>query len=478
MKNVLGKKYPFGELISLAVMSFIAMGCGRGFETNVIAPHTGNELFEQEVAPYDTTPEEIKSLENIIKSDLAYEIKSVPPHTYYVYSTRLNIRSEPQIRDENIVGALNLNDEVQVIGIVSDTVFVEVQILKTVAKLKSASTYFVAKDYLSINRNEVLQDSSRNNYFLVQNIATEKLRIYKKLCDDGRCAHKMVFESDVVVGEKTRNQSTMTVLGSFNIIKWVKFYEDGGQKYPSWYDPNYPKVPEVGAGLFSWTSSEALPYRGSKVRGAFGWYTAHVGPNSYYQWTHGTIGWGADKTKYIDITRGFFSNLFSDPRSHGCTRTDNESIAYIRHILDAGAPLIKIYAIEKLYDPNLLNYQEKNKKWDYILTKNGVRIDGEKADREKVLQAGTPRSQWLEEGSYAVDLLPDVKSFKPGGSGAKRGKNGNVYGLKDKDMRGVYFIDEGRVLNYSHPDKLPVGGYGRNILPEYMVAKDVNQFVD
>jgi hypothetical protein len=230
-----------------------------------------------------------------------------------------------------------------------------------------------------------------------------------------------------------------------------------------------PPGPKKGVG--SWTKKKVLPYKGASVRGAFGWYTAFPGPDSAYQWTHGTLGWGADKDKYIKVTRGFWANLFFDPRSHGCTRTDNESIAYVRSLVPKGTPLIKIYAKEAYADPNLSSYGAKSKTWDYILTKNGSQTNGELAERAVVLANGTPRSRYLEEGTYTVDLMPTAKRFKPGKRGARKGKNGNVYSLKDHEMNGVYLVDAGTLINYRHPGQIRVGGYKDQLIPSYMISE-------
>jgi hypothetical protein len=226
----------------------------------------------------------------------------------------------------------------------------------------------------------------------------------------------------------------------------------------------------------AWTSHSVLPKNSTaKVRGAFGWYTALVGPNAHNQWTHGTLGWGVDKDKYIRATRGFWANLFTDPRSHGCTRTDNETIAYLRHLLPVGTPLIKVYAVENLADSNVSRSGDPSADWKYILTKRGVRTSGgEDSDRDQVLAKAGPESDWLEQGTYSVHLSPTLKKFKSGSFGAKSGKNGNVYGLDQKDMRGEFLIDQGLLSNYSHPVSLTIGGYGGDAMPGF-VQSDKSQ---
>jgi L,D-transpeptidase catalytic domain len=447
--------------VSILILALSLAGCSDKDPAEKPAPHTGNELFEEEKAP--------EVIENPLREIIVDE------KIYYVSTSRLNVRSAPEISESNLVGALGLNDEVRILSEIADTVFVKIQIVKTNANIEKAEAYYVSKEYLSDKKNEQIAQAPRSRFFMIQNVATERMRVYEKKCDDGRCAHKLVLEADIAVGEKTKSRDTMTVLGNFNVTKWVKFYQDGAGRYPSWYDPSYPPVPKPKAGVLDWTKDKVMPSRGGDVRGAFGWYTAHVGPNSHSQWTHGTLGWGSDKKKYIDATRKFFANLFADPRSHGCTRTDNETIAYVRELIEAGAPIVKVYAREALADASRSRYTSSTQSWSYILTKNGVRVDGEKPDRASVLARGTPQSQWLEEGQYEVDVYPDVDKFKSGSGGAKSGRNGNVYGLDSSDMRGYLLVDEGRLVDYSHPSQLDTGGYGRNSFPEYIVAKDAPQ---
>ncbi len=42
---------------------------------------------------------------------------------------------------------------------------------------------------------------------------------------------KMILETDIAVGEKTSEGERMTALGSFNILQWQKFYQNGGEVY-------------------------------------------------------------------------------------------------------------------------------------------------------------------------------------------------------------------------------------------------------
>src|SRR5690606_26428871 len=100
---------------------------------------------------------------------------------------------------------------------------------------------------------------------------------YEKRCNDGACAHRMVLETDIAVGERTKKDpSKRTISGNFHLSKWIKFYQDQAGKYPSWYDPALPMPPKPGASVKAWTSSKVKP-KGASVRGAFGWYTAFPG---------------------------------------------------------------------------------------------------------------------------------------------------------------------------------------------------------
>jgi L,D-transpeptidase catalytic domain len=467
-------------LLLVLLGAFAVSGCSHKTELETPpAPNTGNVVFEEDKSPVADQPAEINtptdqptSTPEESKPAPQPRPKPVVDNTvYYVYTNQLNVRSAPENKPENILGRLALNDEVHVVAEVSETQFVQIEITKSNEKIAQAAAYFVSKEYLSNKKNDSRAQDPRSRFFMVENVATEKLRVYEKGCDDGNCAHKLVLEADIAVGEKTKDEERMTVLGYFHITDWIKFYQDGAGVYPSWYDPALPMPPKPHASVMSWTSKSVLPNnKGAHVRGAFGWYAAMVGPNPHNQWTHGTIGWGADKDKYIRVTRGFWANLFTDPRSHGCTRTDNETISYVRHLLPVGTPMIKIYAVEELADPSLSRYSEKTKQWNYIMTKRGVRQSGgEEADRDYILAQNESSDQYLEQGTYTANVSPTVKKFKEGSAGAKASKNGNVYGLSQNEMQGSFLVDEGRLVDYVHPQSLTVGGYGRNELPSFLV---------
>ena len=401
----------------------------------------------------------------------------------YLVSNNVRVRSSADLSSkDNILGKFIKGDKVKVLG-EPEGIMVQVELLDIQAKLKTSENYYVAYKYLTeatVSRGPdwAANPTELSDIFMVQNIATEKLRVYKKSCESGICKHKMIFEADFVSGEDAMNEdgkgSTRSVVGHFRVSSWIKFYMDQYRRYPSWDDPNYPALPEPGAGVTDWLSNDdILPGYGT-YRGAFGWYTAKVGPDAHMQWTHGTYGWGADGNKFIEETRGFWANLFADPRSHGCSRVSNEHIAFIRELLPIGSSVIKIYAREAYADPNLSNYTGSEKgEFDYILTKNGVRRDGQKAGRDTVLKAGTPSHQYLEEGTLHYKRIPEANVFLSGRSGKDSGWNGNVYGLKHEDMKGVFLVDEGRILKYAHPthhEKIGRGGFRNIEFPNDFIA--------
>lgn len=430
-------KYPFlSLLLATAVLSSACSGKKEANIADAVNPNTGDSFMEM-----------LTTLEN--KSDI--NTTSI----YFVQTDGLRVRSKPSV-DGEVLGKLNINDQVRVVKVGdANSDFVQIDIIESDSDINSSNEYFISFKYLSTEaRTSLSPISKQDNVFIVQNVASEILRVYEKDCSSGECRNRMVVEVPMVVGEP--KGGTHTVVGNFRITKWFKFYQDGGAQYPSWYDPNYPRLPGPGKGIMTWKSDDLLPGGRGSIRGAFGWYTAHVGPNSHNQWTHGTIGWGADKNKFIDKTRGFFANLFADPRSHGCSRVDNESIAFIRQIVPVGAPVFKIYALESLEDSSLSGYSQNKEKWSYILTKNGVRVDGQKADRDEVLSSGTPQNQWLEEGTYEIDAYPNVKPYGKGS--AKSGKKADIYDIGKGNFRGVFYVDTGVVKGYSHPAQVGKGG--------------------
>lgn len=312
------------------------------------------------------------------------------------------------------------------------------------------------------------------------------------------------METEVVVGEDKDNPSDKgkgrSILGSYRVTGWAKFYEDQDRHYPAWYKEGYPMPPALGNNDWrDWFKNKYMPpgvdgEKDGKMRGAFGWYAAFAAPHAYGQWTHGTVGWGVNKDEYIKKTKKFMINVVTNPRSSGCTRNNNEAIAFLRQLTETGTPIIKIYAREALLNPN---YRGEPRQWQYVLTKRS----GQRADRSEVAKAlgvtdeeitkywkakmagGTamydPKSLLrliLEVGTYTVDTQPTAYPFTPRkkifGKWRATGRTGNVYGLRQEEMSpGVYYVDAGFLKGYRHPYvKMDVSGFMDEETPPWMSA--------
>lgn len=403
--------------------------------------------------------------------------------TYYVTANRLTVRS----LSKKPLGYLNRSDKVELIDNSSDLPEGYVLVKVTYSfnydangKRLRGNQFLVSSKYLSGEKNDYRNFDGK--YFVIQNLATERLRVYEKHCnEDQACKHKMIMETEMVVGENTKDGGTRTYVGSYRLTEWVKFYEDGKGEYPAWYREGYPFPPGPESGAMTWFRDKYMPEENGKpkgsMRGAFGWYAALIGPNHNSQWTHGTIGWGENKDEFILKTKKFFSNVVSDPRSHGCSRLNNEAIAFLREKLPVGTPFIKIYAKEALLDGDRLDYPERTNTWDYILTKERT-SKAYSSDEQKVLDRGVSQDMWLEQGRFEYDAYPNLVYYTPAkalwGWRAKLKDRGNVYKVRKKAMRGVYFVDAGLLFDYKHPidsdkhNKIEVGGFKDEVAPKYM----------
>ncbi len=428
---------------------------------------------------------------------------------YFVTLNGLRVRSTPEDSGKTM-GLLSLNEKVRIVSPeLLNGKYVQIEIVKTVNKMMASEKYYVVREYLS----EKVMDYKEftGKYFTILNVATETLRLYERQCADNSCPHKMIMETEVVVGEDRDHPAAdkgkgRSVLGSYRLTGWAKFYQDGEAHYPAWYRDGYPSLPEVGAGFNKWMKNDFMPVMpdGKKhgaMRGAFGWYAGFVAPNPYGQWTHGTIGWGEDKDAYIKKTKKLVTNIISNPRSAGCTRNNNEAIAFLRQVLDTGAPMMKIYAKEELLDKNLTDYRVETQEWQYILTKTAgekseraevlksLGISGQEADAfwkakkaggQLILDPKSPLNKILEVGTYTLDTQPTVIEYTPGEKLRKLsrsvGRKGNVYGIDTKDMsNGVFYIDAGFVAsNYTHPKAvLEVGGFEDEVIAPFMDYKNL-----
>ncbi|MEK7355144.1 MAG: L,D-transpeptidase [Bdellovibrionota bacterium] len=398
----------------------------------------------------------------------------------FVSSERVRVRATPEVSDSNLLGVLELNDKVEIVDPArqGSQDFVKVKVVSSSAGIASGTIAYMSANYLNDSPAKPQGASGEAvNTTIIVNVANDKVRVYKKCAPGEGCVNRMVIQQDVVNGQN--DGGTRTDLGVYRITSWVKFYETM-PKYAAWYKEGYPAPPAPGADRTKWLGNKKYSV-GSQMRGAFGWYTLHVGPNNNGQWMHGTAGWGADKKDFILFRHSFMGQLvglFASIDSHGCTRVDNESIAFIRSIAPVGTRYLKVYAKEGVRDANRSGYSKEKKRFDYIITKNGAQVTNnhELANREIVLANGTPRDRWIEEGTLEYSAYPNPVPFK-----AKGGTKGSDrYKIGAGPMSGVFLVDEGTFVDYQHPrhDKVSIGGLydgGRpSALPSNHVSQDRN----
>lgn len=430
---------------------------------------------------------------------------------YYVSAGGLNLRSSNSTIAKNVIGQLSLNDQVEIYDLLNEaTPLVQIKLIKSASIPASVSgDLFVSKDYLKETPTGSITGASK--YFVIQNVATEKTRVYERCTESPDCAHKLVLETDMVVGRpeegtKHDKHAFKTWLGHSKISEWVKFYQDGSAHYPHWYraGQNIRTIPapirdssSLLGGSSNWMVKDSKGR--STIYGAFGWYAGKLTPADdvngvNYQWLHGTIGWGRDGDAAIEATRGFLINVFSNPGSSGCTRLENRAVAYLRHILPVGTDIYRVYARESTREKEevtgiftkkvkpLPRYADKFRnpgKWNWILTTIGAQQSGGlTADADTVLSKGltlTPGVNVLEQGTYTIDQYPNAvqPTYKwP----ATSGKTGDRYEIDsgfsrdagNSSFSGYFLVDEGRFIDYRHPVNARTRGVIRvSGLPEF-----------
>lgn len=438
------------SILSATLFAALLSGCTPARWQETRAPRTGDEIAERKVTDNPPTEE---------------------GQTGYVVTDRLRVLTDPNQPWEEANLILERNDKVRILDPKPQGPdgLIKVIILETNQPVKPTQPVYVPRLYIGREpAQQTAEEADADRYFVIQNVATEKLRVYER-CKPKNCAHRLILETDMVAGQDTPDLRYRTILGSYRITEWFKFYEDVDHDFPSWFNPLYPDTPTPGASLSSWLSPEVMPKGRGDERGSFGWYTAKIGPNAYAQWTHGTLGWGAEGDRFIRLTRlpapeGYI-------RSRGCTRVENQAIAFMREILPVGTRVIKVYAKEALRDPTLAKYKDAGAKWDWILTKEGVDTNGPKAGRESVLAQNVRETDVLEIGSYALDQKPDAVPFKRAAGGSYN-ENGNLYDVPESKFKGYLIVDEGRLVNYQHPSVLFVGGHSDHALPSFVLSKD------
>lgn len=419
---------------------------------------------------------------------------------YYVSYYYLNVRSAPTTADKNIVGNLNTNDRVELTNLMPGySTFVQVRVISsTGTNFSSDDRFYVTKDYLSEDPQPV---TNASRYFIIQNIATEKTRVYERCTESPNCPHRLVMETEMVVGRNEEGTDKdryafMTWLGHSKVDQWVKFYSDSKQSYPSWYSQNQDlkSIPTpISDSMTKLLGSQKWVVKGADgkdtVYGAFGWYAAKLVPADEssgvnYQWLHGTIGWGKDGADTIDVTRGILINIFSNPGSHGCTRLENRAIAFLRAFIAPGTDVYRVYARESTREKEVVSGVFKKKitplpryaqnfnnpaHWNYILLTDGAQqANGLTADARVISARSiqvTPGVNLLEEGVYDVDQYPNPNGLDYRYA-SQSGRSGDRYRIdsgKEEDapnthFQGYFLVDEGRFINYSHPDETAVKG--------------------
>jgi hypothetical protein len=397
------------------------------------APNTGSLAIENQLG-------------DLTSSDL------VVGQDAFVSSERLRLRSSPEVTDDNVSGVVEQNDQLKVLSRtpVGEQKFIPVQVIKTGTETPTDRTMFAPAAYLShaVARAST-KDASVGSLTVVINVATNRARVYRKCGPSEPCTNRLIFEDDTVNGEDMDGRRTN--LGSYRLDSWTKFYFVAGE-YSPWYTAGMP-VPFKGDG------NDNKP--NGIMNGPFGWYTAKVAPNGTGEWFHGTRGWGSAKKKYINFRNTLFgkiAHVFTQIDSHGCTRLDNESIAFMRSLLPIGTRYLKVYAKEALRDSSRALYNKDPHTFEYILTTVGAQqTKNQSADKATVLASGTPKSQWIEEGTLTYTAYPTVKK-------------GDLYSIGLDKLRGVFYVDDGSFEGYAHPvdAKIGYGGYYENGHPSQL----------
>lgn len=201
---------------------------------------------------------------------------------------------------------------------------------------------------------------------ILLNIPSRRLRFYK----DGALA----LDIPMAIGRIKywgASGNSRTRIGSYRITSWHQNYRS--RDYPhSW-------------GKDSW-------------RGAFGAFTAKLGPRASYQYIHGTLGpkslgdWLIRKSEdapvgegesYLDHARRLRWRDFG--LSHGCVRVANDRIERLFHEAPVGTRVEKFYCLrEKVRDedgkwvelnhPNVYRYQDVA--WDSVFTPETAKLEG------------------------------------------------------------------------------------------------------
>lgn len=421
----------FGSL-SIAVS---LTACGAKWHEVAQQPATGDKFAQQQTAPQPATKpgqSGFVSTDHLVVKPVDAP-KDAPPQHLEKNDKVIITNPAPEGKDESQ----------------------EAVVVDTEQPDLKGKTVHVAKGF--VNAVPVDDNDDADKYFMVQNIATEVVRVYERCTskdEAGKCINKMIFETEMTAGENTPDKTRRSYLGSYKIDSWFKFYEDQEHLFPSYYAPGYPALPDAGKSLADWTAKSLLPPGKGKMRGSFGWYTAKLTPHAHNQWTHGTFGKGADGEKFIEAVKDPSNNIVMDVRSQGCTRVENAAIAFMREILPVGTKVIKIYAREALADADLkADSVEKPHEWSYVITKAGTMSQTLKSAASLAKDLGD--DEIVDKGTFKLDEKPTVA-------------RGNVYKIPADEFHGTFLVDQGLLRDYQHPRSLKVDGEGG--LPSVMLG--------
>jgi hypothetical protein len=119
---------------------------------------------------------------------------------YYISKNNVRVRSAPDTKSK-VLGYLSLNDRVKIINptLISKSNMVEIVIVETYDPIENSDKKYVSLDFLSLKI--IDYKDFLGEYYIVVNVATETLRLYKRICPDNSCPNKMIMETEVVVGE-------------------------------------------------------------------------------------------------------------------------------------------------------------------------------------------------------------------------------------------------------------------------------------
>lgn len=173
-----------------------------------------------------------------------------------------------------------------------------------------------------------LPPSAPQGLRILINIPARVLRIYRD--------RELQEEIPIAIGRRVypgETGNTRTRVGSYRITSWHQNYRSR----------NYP-----------------IPWNADPWRGAFGAFTAKLGPRASYQYLHGTVGpmelgdWMVQKLEPPppepgDPAGDFGARARASERglSHGCVRLANKDIARLRDLAPVGTPVEKFYCLQE-----------------------------------------------------------------------------------------------------------------------------------